>query len=94
MLHTNDITNTLNQSPKINVQDLLAEYNLDFGMFTNIDERLLNISDKWESLKSTDKIIFILYAEFGSLRKVASILGFSHSTVNKYIKEIREKLLC
>ncbi|MBO7712582.1 MAG: hypothetical protein J6S85_03380 [Methanobrevibacter sp.] len=34
----------------------------------------------------------ILYAEFESLRRVASILGFSHSTIAKYLKEIRKKL--
>ena len=94
MLHTNDITNTLNQSQKINLDEILNEYNLDLSLFTDIDDRLLDIADNWNGLKMPDKIIMILYAEFGSLRKVADILGFSHTTVNKYIKEIRERLLC
>lgn len=94
MLHTNDITNTLNQSQKINLDEILNDYNLDLSLFTDIDDRLLDIADNWNGLKMPDKIIMILYAEFGSLRKVADILGFSHTTVNKYIKEIRERLLC
>lgn len=86
-----NITNTLSQS-KINVDYLLEDYSLDFSLFTELDDRLLAIQDKWEHLKETDKIILYLYAEYGSLRKVASLLGFSHSTIAKYLKEIREKL--
>lgn len=87
-----NITKSIQNSQKINLDDLLADYQLDFGLFTDIDDRLLGISDKWEHLKETDKIIMILYAEYGSLRKVGSLLGFSHSTIDKYIKEIRRKL--
>lgn len=87
-----NITKSIQNSQKINLDDLLADYQLDFSMFTDLDDRLLRISDKWEHLKETDKIIMILYAEYGSLRKVGSLLGFSHSTIDKYIKEIRHKL--
>jgi len=87
-----NITKSIQNSQKINLDELLADYQLDFSMFTDLDDRLLRISDKWEHLKETDKIIMILYAEYGSLRKVGSLLGFSHSTIDKYIKEIRHKL--
>ena len=40
-----NITNTLNQS-KINVDYLLEDYNLDFSLFTELDDRLLAIQDK------------------------------------------------
>lgn len=86
-----NITNTLNHS-KINLDELLKDYYLDFSLFTDLDDRLLNIEDKWKHLKETDQIIIMLYAEYGSLRKVASLLGFSHSTVAKYLQEIRSKL--
>lgn len=86
-----NITNTLNHS-KINLDELLNDYYLDFSLFTDLDDRLLNIEDKWKHLKETDQIILMLYAEYGSLRKVASLLGFSHSTVAKYLQEIRSKL--
>lgn len=89
-----NITNSIQNSQKINLDELLKDYELDLSLFTDIDERLLNISEKWERLKETDKIIMILYAEYGSYRKVASLLGFSHSTVGNYIQEIRLKLLC
>lgn len=86
------ITKSIQNSQKINLDELLEEYQLDFSLFSDLDDRLLDISDKWEKLKDTDKIVLILYAEYGSLRKVGSLLGFSHSTIDKYIKEIRSKL--
>lgn len=92
MHRSKNIMNTLNNSQKINLDELLQDYQLDFGLFTDLDDRLLDIAPKWEHLKETDKIIMILYAEYGSLRKVGSLLGFSHSTIDKYIKQIRKKL--
>ena len=86
------ITKSIQNSQKINLDELLEEYQLDFSLFSDLDDRLLDIADKWEKLKDTDKIVLILYAEYGSLRKVGSLLGFSHSTIDKYIKEIRSKL--
>jgi len=86
-----NITNTLNQS-KINVDEILQDYDLDFSEFTELDDKLLEIEDKWKNLKETDRTIMILYAEYGSLRKVASLLGFSHSTLAKYLQTIRSKL--
>lgn len=88
-----NITKNLNHS-KINLDELLKDYYLDFSLFTDLDDRLLNIEDKWKHLKETDQIIIMLYAEYGSLRKVASLLGFSHSTVAKEINKLRERLLC
>ena len=74
------------------INEILADYELDFTTFTDIDERLLAIEDKWNRLKETDRTILILYAEYKSYRKVASLLGFSHSTIRNYIQQIREKL--
>lgn len=77
----------------VNLDVLLEEYNLDFNdIFTDVDERLLQMEYKLKNLTFSDKIVLILYAELKSYRKVARVLGFSHSTVMKHIKEIREKL--
>lgn len=86
-----NITN-ITQNSQININELLKDYELDFSLFTEISDKLLNIEEKWKQLKETDKIVLILYAEYGSLRKVASLLGFSHSTIAKYLQEIRSKL--
>ena len=84
-----NITNTSNQQT---IQEILKDYTLDFGLFTDLDDRLLEIEDKWEKLELPYKTVMILYAEYGSLRKVASLLGFSHTTIAKEINKIRKRL--
>lgn len=78
---------------KVDLDALLEDYKLDFDdIFLDVDDRLLEMEDKFKTLTFSEKIVLILYAEMNSYRKVAKVLGFSHSTVMKHIKEIREKL--
>lgn len=77
---------------KVNIKELLEDYTLDFSMFSNIDDRLLEIEDKWLSLEKSEKILIILYAEYKSYRKVGDILGMSHTTVARFINDVRSKL--
>lgn len=77
---------------KINIDDLLIEYEIDYSMFTNMDDRLLSIYPKWLELNKADKTVIILYAEYHSYREVGRILGISHTTIQRFIKQIRERL--
>ena len=77
---------------RINIDDLLTEYELDYTMFTNMDDRLLSIYPKWLKLSKADKTVIILYAEYRSYREVGKILGISHTTIQRFIKQIRLKL--
>lgn len=77
---------------KINIDDLLTEYEIDYDMFTNTDDRLLSIYPKWLELNKADKTVIILYAEYHSYREVGRILGISHTTIQRFIKQIRERL--
>ena len=77
---------------KINIDDLLIEYNFETDTFTEMDDRLLAIYPKWEALNRADKTIIILYAEYRSYREVGKILGISHTTIQRFIKQIRERL--
>lgn len=77
---------------KINIDDLLNEYEIDYDMFTNTDDRLLSIYPKWLELNKADKTVIILYAEYRSYREVGKILGISHTTIQRFIKQIRERL--
>lgn len=73
---------------------LNKEYDLDYGIFSELDDRLFVLGSKINSLSESDKIIFFLYAELGSYRKVGRVLGFSHNTAGRLIKEIKNKILC
>lgn len=77
---------------KINIDDLLTEYEIDYSMFTNMDDRLLSIYPKWLELNKADKTVIILYAEYHSYREVGMVLGISHTTIQRFIKQIRERL--
>ena len=77
---------------RINIDDLLTEYELDYTMFTNMDDRLLSIYPKWLKLNKADRTVIILYAEYRSYREVGKILGISHTTIQRFIKQIRERL--
>ena len=77
---------------RINIDDLLTEYELDYTVFTNMDDRLLSIYPKWLKLSKADKTVIILYAEYRSYREVGKILGISHTTIARFIKQIRLKL--
>lgn len=77
---------------KINIDDLLTEYEIDYSMFTNMDDRLLSIYPKWLELNKADKTVIVLYAEYHSYREVGKILGISHTTIQRFIKQIRERL--
>ena len=76
----------------INIEELLNEYDLDYSLFTNMDDRLLSIYPKWLKLSKADKTVIILYAELQSYREVGKILGISHTTIARFIKQIRERL--
>lgn len=58
----------------MDVNELMKEYELDFSLFSETDERLR----AFNKLSDPQKIILILYAELKSYRKVGKVLGFSH----------------
>ena len=46
-----------------------------------------------QSLEKSDQIIFSLYAEMESERKVAELLGVSRSPIHKIISKIKEEII-
>ena len=77
---------------KIDIDELLEEYKIDTSIFTNADDRLLEIADKYNQLTDSERILLVLYAELQSYRKVGKVIGFSHSSVQRFLKSVREKL--
>lgn len=77
---------------KINIDDIMAEYDLDFSIFTEMNDRLIEVYPKWTSLNKADKTVMVLYAEYQSYREVGKILGISHTTIARAIANIRNKI--
>lgn len=76
-----------------NIKELIDEYKPDYSIFTDDDDLMIKIKEAVQNLSDADRIIFILYCETGSLREVGKILGVSHTTVFKAIKDIKQRIL-
>lgn len=76
-----------------NIKELIDEYKPDHSIFTDDDDTMIKIKEAVQRLSDADRIIFILYCETGSLREVGKVLGVSHTTVFKAIKDIKQRIL-
>ena len=72
---------------------IMKEYEYDPDPMNDEDERSLAIKKAMTKLLESERIIFCLYMELGSSRKLGRLLGgISHSTVLKEINRIKEKI--
>lgn len=73
----------------MNLQKLIEDYEPDYSIFNEDDILIHNIKKAIDKLPIADKIIFLLYVEYQSLRKVGKLLGVSHSVIYKEINRIK-----
>lgn len=73
----------------MDVQKMIKQYQPNIDIFSGDTEDMIILKNAVLSLPPADKIIFLLYAETGSLRKVGVILGVSHTICYREIKRIR-----
>ncbi len=57
------------------------------------DDEFYEYKEAMSHLDKSDQIIFALYAELQSERKVAELLGVSRSPIHKIITKIRQQIL-
>ena len=57
------------------------------------NEETFNFKNALQTLEKSDQIIFSLYAELESERKVAELLGVSRSPVHKILAKIKKEIL-
>lgn len=77
----------LNNLPKI-----MNEYKPDNSIWRDYDDDILILKEALNNLSDSDRIIFVMYAEYGSLRKVGKELGVSHSIIYKNIMRIKRQI--
>ena len=75
-----------------NLKKVMEDYKPDYSIWGEDDEDMLLLKSALDSLEDADRIIFILYAEWGSLRKVGKRLGVSHSIIYKNISRIKRQI--
>ena len=76
-----------------NLNRVMEDYEPDETIWREYDDDILNIKQAMDSLSDADRIIFALYCEYGSLRKVGKQLGVSHSIIYKNIRRIKLQML-
>lgn len=69
--------------------------NADYGRgdFINDDDETKSVKDLVYGLPPADRVIFLLYAEYRSYRKLGAMFGLSYGTVRKEVLRIRKEIL-
>ena len=76
-----------------NLNRIMNDYKPNYDIFREDDDKITQLKESVMKLDDADRIIFIMYCELGSLRKVGKMLGISHTSAYKVIKKIKEKIL-
>lgn len=74
----------------MDIQKMIKEYEPDDSIWNEDSDEVDKIKRAVQKLDDADKIIFLLYAENQSLRKVGKILGCSHYLIFREIKRIKQ----
>lgn len=82
----------MNDDRHIRLRLLDEEYTVSKGVFDEDDARVGRCKAALRRLSDSDRRLFILYADTGSVRKLSQMLGVSKSTVQNRVTEIRREL--
>ena len=75
------------------LRGLLAEYEYNEDSIFEEDERVYMIKQALSKIDQADRIIFCLYLDLQSERKVAKQLGVSRTPINRAIKRIKKEII-
>lgn len=75
-----------------NITNVMKEYKPDNSIWREYSDDVLMLKKAMDNLNDSDRVIFVLYCEYGSLRKVAKQLGVSHSIIYKNISRIKREM--
>lgn len=76
------------------LRDIIPDYAFKEDIMSEEDERLAAVKKIVNTkLSQADRAIILMYADCGSLRKVAARLNVSHMTLHKQIKRIKKIIL-
>jgi DNA-directed RNA polymerase specialized sigma subunit len=75
------------------LKEILKEYEYEDNVMTEDDPRVTSIKWALSQIPDADRIIYCLWLDQESSRKVGKILGVSHSTILKELKRIKNEIL-
>ena len=74
-------------------RDIRKEYEFDPSVMNDEPDRIRRAKQAVAGLNQVDRIIFLLYTDCLSYRKLGKRLGLSHMTVRKEVLRIRKQIL-
>lgn len=77
---------------KEEIRLIKEDYQFDDSIFNDQDEITREAFKIVSELPEPDKLLFVLYTEFGTYKKVGEILNVSSVTVGKEIKKIQQHI--
>lgn len=74
------------------LKEICKEYEYDDDPFNDEEEKVHKLKYALSKLERSDFIIFCLYMEYQSERKVGEILGCSRTPVSRTLRRIKEEI--
>lgn len=74
-------------------RDLEKDYRFDPSIFNEEPERVARVKEVIEELPPADRVIILMYADCGSVRKLAGKLGFSHTRIAQEVRRIKKNVI-
>lgn len=73
--------------------EIREDYAPDRSIFSEEPDKLRRVKEIIARLPPADRVLFIMYTDCGSLRKLATRFGISYVTLQKEIARIRKTIL-
>ena len=74
-------------------KEIRQDYAPDFSIFNDEPDKVRRVKEIIARLPDVDRVLFLMYVDCGSLRKLSARLGISYVTLQKEIARIRKKIL-
>lgn len=75
-------------------RDIRRDYDFDPSIFNDEDEKIRRVKQViMTEIDPVDRVLFLMYTDCGSLRKLGAHFGVSHTTLAKEIRRIKQEII-
>lgn len=75
-------------------RDIRRDYDFDPSIFNDEDEKIRRVKQViMTEIDPVDRVLFLMYTDYGSLRKLGAHFGVSHTTLAKEIRRIKQEII-
>lgn len=75
-------------------RDIRRDYDFDPSIFNDEDEKIRRVKQViMTEIDPVDRVLFLMYTDCVSLRKLGAHFGVSHTTLAKEIRRIKQEII-